>query len=177
MKKKRYCLNAVYTKFYGIPNTTGVIAFLGLAKTSRKVSSHPESADALYQHHQYFLHQSLTHGAARRSPTEPPPGEAYSHSFCDHYKFIISSCSQTHFFPFFFVLYKLCSLRVKGITLVGSYCQKHKMKEPLSCFNSAISEDFFYFIFLVKLPLLIRSVGGDLHFRSQQATTERQGTG
>lgn len=44
-EKKRYCLNAVYTKFYGIPNTTGVIAFPGgLAKTSRKVSSHPESA-------------------------------------------------------------------------------------------------------------------------------------
>lgn len=44
-EKKRYCLNAVYTKFYGIPNITGVTAFPGgLAKTSCKVSSHPESA-------------------------------------------------------------------------------------------------------------------------------------
>lgn len=122
----------------------------GLGKTSHKVSSHPEMCDALYQH-QYFFLQSLTHGAAKKKPHRALWwSKAYSYSFFDHYKFIISSCSQTHFF-----LSSLCFTNCVAWGWKGdnfsreATAKKHKMKEPLFFVSILPSQRISFILFFL----------------------------
>lgn len=99
-KKTHYCFDALYTKFYCVTNTTGVTAFPeALDKMSHNVSPSWEFV---------VLPISIINTSSSKvslmvlpgsSPTEPHQwSKAYSYSFCGHYKLIISSCSQTHFY-------------------------------------------------------------------------------